>query len=99
MNEFEEKDYQEARGLADSIKGNADNINDIFTNIDHIMNELYGDNWQSSGAEQAKARYDEIRKNYEVFYQKVTDMKTHIYNVTAANEDADAVASSTITHI
>ena len=31
-----------------------------------------------------------IRQNYQVFYDKVVAMKTHIYNVTAANEEAES---------
>jgi len=34
-----------------------------------------------------------------VFYDKVVTMKTHIYNVTATNEEADAAASQTIAKI
>lgn len=97
MNEFEERDYAQARSLADGIQKNADNIMDIFNDVDTIMNQLYGDNWESSGAENAHGRYNEIRRNYEVFYTNVVAMKTHVYKVTAANEDADAAASNTIT--
>ena len=89
MNEFEEKDYGQARSYADFI----------FNDIDNTMNSLYGSNWESCGADDARARYNEIRKNYEVFYDKVSLMKTHIYNVTAANEEADASASQTISSI
>lgn len=99
MNEFEEKDYAGARTCADSIKGNADNIMGIFDTIDGIMNNLYGSNWESSGAQNARDRYNEIRKNYEVFYEKVIAMKNHIYSVTAANEQADATASQNIANI
>ncbi len=99
MNEFEEKDYGEARSLADRILTNANNINDIFDNIDRVMNELYGGNWQSVGADKARERYDQIRKNYEVFYQKVVTMKNHIYNITQANEEADTAASAIISKI
>ena len=60
----------------------------IFNDIDGVMNNLYGSNWQSTGADSAKDRYDQIRKNYEVFYEKVVAMKNHIYSVTAANEEA-----------
>ena len=97
MNEFEEKDYAGARSLADAVQGNADNIMDIFNDVDTIMNQLYGQKWESCGAENAQARYNEIRRNYEIFYTNVVAMKTHIYNVTAANEDADAAASNVIT--
>jgi hypothetical protein len=63
------------------------------------MNSLYDSNWSSTGADEARSRYNEIRKNYEVFYDKVVAMKNHIYSVTAANEEADAAASQTITGI
>ena len=33
MNEFEEKDYAGARGYADGVQTNADNIMDIFNEI------------------------------------------------------------------
>ena len=99
MNEFEEKDFEGARSLADAVQGNADNIMDIFNDIDRVMGELYGQNWESCGSENAHARYQEIRQNYEVFYTNVVAMKTHIYNVTAANEAADAAASNVIANV
>ena len=99
MNEFEEKDYAGARGYADSVKANAENIMGIFNDIDGVMNSLYGSNWGSTGADNARDRYNEIRKNYEVFYEKVLSMKNHIYNVTAANEQADNAASQTIANV
>lgn len=99
MNEFEEKDYDGARSYANAIKGNADNIRGIFDDIDQSMNNLYGSNWESAGAEDAKARYDQIRRNYEVFYEKVVAMKNHIDSVTAANEAADAAVSQNIASV
>ena len=96
MNEFEQKDYGQARTTADSIKTNGENIMDIFDKIDNIMNALYGESWESSGAENAHARYDEIRKNYEVFYQQILNMHDHIYKVTASNEATDSRISSDI---
>lgn len=99
MNEFEEKDYEQARGLANAVQTNANNIMGIFDDIDSVMNDLYGSNWASVGADDAHDRYNTIRKNYEVFYEKVVAMKNHIYNVTAANEEADAAASNTITNV
>ncbi len=97
MNEFEEKDYEQARGVADAVKGNAETIMGIFNDVDSTMNQLYGANWESCGAENAKERYDVIRKNYEVFYNKVITMRDHIYNVTAANEEADSKAADVVT--
>ena len=99
MNEFEEKDYAGARSYADGVQTNADNIMGIFNDIDGVMNSLYGSNWESSGAEDAHARYNEIRKNYEVFYNNVVAMHDHIYKVTASNEAADASVSSNISNI
>ncbi len=99
MNEFEEKDYAGARSYANNIKTNADNIMGIFDSIDGTMDSLYGSNWESQGAETARERYNTIRKNYEVFYDRVISMKNHIDSVTAANEDADASASAVISGV
>ena len=99
MDEFEQKDYAGARNYADAIKTNADNIMQIFNNIDGIMNNLYGSNWQSTGADNARNRYNEIRKNYEGFYNEVVSMKTHVYNITQANEEADVAASQMISNV
>ena len=71
----------------------------IFNDIDGVMNNLYGSNWESCGAENAHERYNELRKNYEIFYNNVVTMKTHVYEVTAANEEADASASQTVAGI
>ncbi len=96
MNEFEEKDFGEARSLADAIKKNAENIRGIFDDIDNTMKALYGQNWESAGAENAHSRYQQIRSNYEGFFNSVINMRTHVYNVTALNEAADQAASNII---
>ena len=77
MNEFEEKDYEAARGYADSVKSNADNIMSIFDSIDSSMKSLYGDSWQSSGADVSNGRYQEIRKSYEVC---CNNEKSHLHS-------------------
>ena len=99
MNEFEEKDYNQARTTADAIKTNGENIMDIFDRIDNIMKTLYGEYWESCGAENAHARYDEIRKNYEVFYQQVLNMHTYIHKVTASNETTDTRVANDIASV
>ena len=99
MNEFEEKDYGAARNCADQVKTNADNILAIFDSIDQHMKILYGDAWQSSGADVTNGRYQEIRKNYEIFYNNVITMRNHIYNVTEINEASDASVSGNISNI
>ncbi len=99
MNEFEEKDYDSARGYADGIQKNADNIVDILNVVDATMDALYGGNGESAGAENARGRYDQIRKNYESFYNNVVAMKEHVYKVTEANEEADTAASQRVSSI
>ena len=99
MNEFEEKDYEGARNYANAVKTNADNIMGIFNDIDGIMNTLYSNNWSSMGASDARDRYNEIRKNYEVFYEKVVAMKNHVYRITARNEEADKAANATVASV
>ena len=60
MNEFEEKDYAGARSYADGVQRNADNIMSIFDELNNVMNSLYGSNWESAGAEDAKAKMDNL---------------------------------------
>ena len=97
MNEFEQSDYASARSFADTIKGIADNIQGIFDGIDTTMNNLYGEGWRSSGAEGANTRYQELRKNYDVFYNNVVIIRNHIYTVTNRNEEADTKVGTQIT--
>ena len=94
--EFEEKDYGSARNQADSIKSTAENISGIFNNIDRAMKALYGESWQSSGADVSQGRYAELKSNYDKFYQNVLNVHKYIYDMTAANEAADAQVSSQI---
>ena len=99
MNEFNQKDYAQSRNYADNIRNNAENIMSIFDSIDNTMKELYGADWQSSGADVSEGRYNEIRKNYEVFYRNVLNMHDHIYKVTASNEATDNKVSQSISGI
>ncbi len=97
MNEYQLTDYEGARSQADAIKGNAENIMSIFDDIDKVMNDLYGNHWTlSSGAEDTNAMYNEIRKNYEVFYEAVKKMHKDINASVANYEEADAAAQATI---
>lgn len=89
MNEFEEKDYDQAFSLATTIKSDANDMLEIFNNVDRSMSELFGENWQSSGADVSNGRYEELRKNYEAFYNKVIAMVNHIAEVTNKNIDTD----------
>lgn len=97
VSEFEEKDYEQARNTADAVYTNATNIKNIFEDINNTMNMLYNTNWISDGANAAQAEYfKQFKAKYDGFYQKVVDMKTHVYAVTAANETADAQALNVI---
>ena len=97
--EFEQKDYEAARSCADSVKTDADKILSVFDNVDQTMKLLYGEAWQSSGADISQGRYQELRKNYEVFYNNVITMKDHIYRVTSENQTADASVSDSIANV
>ncbi len=96
MKEFEQKNYSLAREKANSIKNNGEDILSIFNRIDEIMNTLYDGVWEGDGAEEAKQRYGTIRKNYEVFYQQILEIKKHIDAVTASNEETDARVGGSI---
>ena len=89
MNEFEEKDYEQAYSLATTIQSDANDMLEIFNNVDRSMTELFGENWQSSGADVSNGRHEELRKNYQVFYDKVIAMVNHIAEVTNRNIDTD----------
>jgi len=87
--EFEEKDYEAARDCASQIQQNAEAIMNIFTDIDNSMRTLYGEAWQSTGADVSNGRYQVLRSNYEKFYERVTAMQKHVNTVTTRNETTD----------
>ena len=95
MNEFEEKDYEQAYSLATTIQSDANDMLEIFNNVDRSMTELFGENWNSSGADVSNGRYEELRKNYQVFYDKVIAMVNHIAEVTNRNIDTDKDVAQT----
>ncbi len=80
--EIEVKDFESARESATTIHDIGDNIMDIFNEIDSAMNDLYGEDWQSTGADVSNGRYQELKSNYELFYNKVIEMHKHINSVT-----------------
>ncbi len=93
---FEIKDYDKASALADEIKTIADKFMSVFNEIDNNMRRLYGDAWQSSGADVSNGSYQEKRQLYEDFYAKVIKMKNYIYEMTAKNKAADKDVSDLI---
>ncbi len=99
MEEFEEKDYGEAINYADSIKGIATTMHDIFDDIDQAMNQLYKDKWQSSGSYDSYEQYQTLRRNYDVFYQNVLGMNEHVKSVTSRNQEADKEVNQVITDV
>lgn len=99
MREFDMENYGAAESCADAIKNIGDNIMSIFDSVDKAMNDLYGGNWASSGANNAHERYMDIRKNYEVFYQDILNMNTHIHSTVENYKIADQQADTTISAI
>ena len=68
--EFDLGDYESARSLANAIKQNAQNINDIFNKMTDTMNKLSED-WQGEGSREVQAMYADIKAKYPVFYQRM----------------------------
>lgn len=99
MNEFKQEDYASARMTADNIKMSADRIMDVFDKVDYNMKILYGDAWQSSGADASSGRYQEIRKNYEIFYKKVLDMHSYVHSATNLYEQSDSRIAQSVSEI
>ena len=87
--EIEVKDFETARESATNIHTIGDNIMDIFNEIDRAMTDLYGETWQSSGADVSNGRYRELKANYELFYQKIIDMHNHVNSVTNKDQATD----------
>lgn len=87
--EIELKDFETARDFATTIHNIGDNIMEIFNEIDRAMTDLYGETWQSSGADVSNGRYRELKANYELFYQKIIDMHNHINSVTSKDQATD----------
>ena len=79
MNEFEERDYAGARSYADAIQTNANNIMGIFDDIDATMTNLYGSNWESSGAEDARGKYSDPEVKFNDCY-KYAVIRNLLYN-------------------
>lgn len=95
MMELEQKDYDQAFNLAQTIESDANDMLEVFNNIDKSMTELFGENWQSSGADVSNGRYSELRKNYEAFYNKVIAMVDYIATITNNNIDTDKSVATT----
>ena len=96
MGEFDLKDYDTARGLADKIQQCADDIKRIFQDVGEAADSLFDENWESTGSLNARGRYDLIAKNFEPFYQKVCETRDYIYKATERYETADAEAGGTV---
>lgn len=98
MTEIEQKDYQESYNYATDIKNHAEAINDAFKSIDKAMEELYGENWRSSGADASNGRFQELKSNFEPLYNNIIAMHNHIGEITGLNQETDAAVSSYITN-
>ena len=85
-----------AREHADNFMAIAERIKELFDMIDSIMKELYGDNWIGSGAEHAKASYDQHKAKYETFYAQLSNFKPVIYQVAATYEERSKSAGNRV---
>ena len=99
MAEIEQKDYQESYNYATDIKNYADTIHDAFTNIDKAMQDLYGENWTSTGADVSNGRFQELKQNFEPFYNNVIAMHNHIGEITGLNQETDSTVSSYVSKV
>jgi WXG100 family type VII secretion target len=96
MESIKQTSYAETRAKATNIKNSAEVINDTFNNIDNQMKRLYGENWESSGADASNGEFQKLKREFEPLYNAVINMHEHIMRVTSSNETADAYANKSI---
>jgi uncharacterized protein YukE len=94
--EIKQTSYAESRSYATNIKNNAEAINDTFVSIDNQMKRLFGENWESSGADVSNGEFQRLKAEFEPLYRAVMNMHSHIMKVTSSNEAADAYANKGI---
>ena len=98
VNDYQLKDYEQARTIADSVYNNATNIHNIFEDINTTMDMLYNTNWMSDGANAAQADFfKKYKAKFDPFYDTVVDMKDSVYASAARYEAGDLQTSNTIT--
>ena len=95
MQEFDLGDYESARSLANSIKTNAGNIDEIFNKMNDVMVKLSED-WKGEGSRQVQEMYSEIKSQYPVFYNRMISDTDYILSVTAKDEEAEEAAKATV---
>ena len=96
MEEIKQTSYAESRSYATNIKNNAEAINDTFNDIDNQMKRLFGENWESTGADVSNGEFQRLKREFEPLYTAVVNMHDHIMRVTSSNETADAYANNAI---
>ena len=94
--EIKQTSYAESRSYATNIKNNAEAINDTFVNIEAQMKRLFGENWESSGADVSNGEFQRLKKEFEPLYRAIVNMHDHIMTVTESNETADAYATKAV---
>ena len=95
--EIKQTSYAESRSYATNIKNNAEAINDTFTAIENQMKRLFGENWESTGADVSNGEFQRLKKEFEPLYRAIVNMHDHIMRVTSSNEVADAYANKAVT--
>ncbi|MBQ6405196.1 MAG: WXG100 family type VII secretion target [Bacilli bacterium] len=97
--EIDVESYGTARDLAAKIKNIGDSIKNTFDGIGRSADTLFGEDWQSSGSEGARQRYEELAANYQIFYDKIIEMQDRINSITENYVEADTSAGNTVSSI
>ncbi len=63
------------------------------------MDDMYGTNWQSSGAAVTREQFEEKRQSFDVFYQNVLSMRATIDNAVAEDQKTDDEAKAEVSSV
>lgn len=86
-------DYEQAKTLAEAVRGNAEKINDSFDASTGKMNKLL-DSWRSEGAEESLNLYSDISKTFPAFYERIISDTDTIIKVCDSYFEADVASKN-----
>ena len=72
-----ENEYEQSKDYANKIISTADETQEIFNSMNDIMN-LVAQHWQSSGANEVIAMYNDIKAKYPAICEKIKAYATTI---------------------
>ena len=72
-----ENEYEQSKDYANKIISTADETQEIFNKMNDIMN-LVAQHWQSSGANEVIAMYNDIKAKYPAICEKIKSYATTI---------------------